>query len=118
MKKMGFRLGKKREQNGIVLELSEPGQNRFNRAGSRFSRSNRRFPVFGHFFQIFSFLREPNRIRHRSPIEPVEPAGPVRFLKPWICHTNGIFSLNGVNFIVYTFVQNYHKTNFIPLLPL
>jgi hypothetical protein len=80
MKKMGFRLGKKREQNDIVLDLSEPGQNRFNRAGSRFSRSNRRFPVFGHFFQIFGFLREPDRIRHRSP---VEPAGPVQFLKPW-----------------------------------
>ena len=60
------------------MEVSEPGQNRFNRAGSRFSRSNRRFPVFGHFFfQIFGFLKEPDRIKYRSPVKPVEPAGPV-----------------------------------------
>ena len=68
-------------QNGIVLEVSEPGQNRFNRDGSQFLGSNRWFSVFGYFSQIFGFLREPDRIGHRSP---VEPTGPVRFLKPWL----------------------------------
>jgi hypothetical protein len=63
-----------------VLEIQEPGHNQFNRAGSRFSRLNRQFPVFKHFFQISDFLRKPDRIKYRSP---VEPAGPVRFLKPW-----------------------------------
>jgi hypothetical protein len=61
---------------------SKQHQNRFNRSGSRFSRSNRRFPVFDHFFFISGFFREPNRIEHRFAVEPVEPAGPVRFLKP------------------------------------
>jgi hypothetical protein len=72
----------KEDQNGAVLELGEPGQNRFNRSGSRFCRSNRRFPVFGRFFHFSGFFGEPDRIEHRSPVEPVEPAGPVRFLKP------------------------------------
>ena len=76
----------KKLKNGVVLgfkrwvlEIQEPGHNRFNRAGSRFSRLNRRFPVFKHFFfQISGFLRKPDRIKYRSPVEPVEPAGPVR----------------------------------------
>ena len=72
---------KKKRQKRCVLWLSEPGQNRFNRSGSRFWRLNRRFPVFSLFFHFSGFFREPDRIRHRSP---VEPAGPVRFLKPWL----------------------------------
>jgi hypothetical protein len=70
-------------KNGVVLELGEPGQNRFNRSGSRFWRLNRRFPVFALFFYFSGFFKEPDRIGHRFPVEPVEPAGPVRFLKPW-----------------------------------
>ena len=73
---------KKFDKNGTVLDLGEPGQNRFNRSGSRFWRLNRRFLVFDPFFHFSGFFREPDRIRHRSPVEPVEPAGPVRFLKP------------------------------------
>ena len=64
-------------QNGVVLDLGEPGQNRFNRSGSRFWRSNRRFPVFGLFFHFSGFFREPDWIRYRSLVEPVEPTGPV-----------------------------------------
>jgi hypothetical protein len=66
-------------KNGAVLELGEPGQNRFNRSGSRFWRLNRRFPVFALFFYFSGFFRELDRIGYRSP---VEPAGPVRLLKP------------------------------------
>ena len=104
-------LGKKKEQNGSVLPLSEPGQNRLNRAGSRFSRSNRRFPVFGPFFYIFGFLKEPDRTKHRSPVEPVEPAGPVRFLKPCLyrllslnrknSNSNGLGPIIGINLSRY-----------------
>ena len=35
------------------------------------------------FLQIFGFLKEPDQIKYRSPVKPVEPAGSVRFLKPW-----------------------------------
>ena len=73
----------KEDQNGAVMELGEPGQNRFNRSGSRFWRSNRRFPVFGRFFHFSNFFKKPDRIGHQSPVEPVEPADSVRFLKPW-----------------------------------
>ena len=38
------------------------------------------FRFLAHFF---GFFREPDQIRHRSPIEPIEPTGPVRFLKRW-----------------------------------
>ena len=38
------------DQNDAVLELVESGQNQFNRSGSQFLWSNRRFPVFGLFF--------------------------------------------------------------------
>ena len=70
-------------QNGVVFSLVEPGQNRFNRAGSWFLRSNRRFPVFGLFFKNSGFFREPDRIQYRFTVDPVKLAGPVRFLKPW-----------------------------------
>ena len=63
--------------------LIKPVQNRLNRAGPVFWRLNRRFPILFTFFHFSDFEREPDRIRHRSPVEPVEPAGPVRFLKPW-----------------------------------
>ena len=56
----GMDKGKKIDQNGAVLELVEPGQNRFNRSGSRFLWLNRWFPVFGLFFYFSGFSE--NRI--------------------------------------------------------
>ena len=58
----------------------EPGQNPLNRSDLRFSRSNRRLPVFDQFFLIFDFFRKPNQIKYQFA---VEPTGPIRFLKPW-----------------------------------
>ena len=66
------------------MELVEPDYNRFNRAGSRFIRLNRQFPVFVHFYQFFVFLRKSDRVRHQSSVQLVGLAGPVQFLKPWI----------------------------------
>ncbi len=85
--KLRVRRRKENDQNSVVLWLVEPGQNRFNRSGSRFLWLNRRFPVFGLFFINSGFFRKLDRIEDRSPVEPVEPTGPVQFLKPWVkCH--------------------------------
>ena len=60
--------------------LIKPVQNRLNHVGPVFWQLNRRFSVLPAFFHFSDFEREPDRIKHRSPIEPT---GPVRFLKPW-----------------------------------
>ena len=66
----------------LFQHLLRIAQNRFNQTGSRFLRLNRRFPVFSAFYSNFDFLTEPDRTIIRFTVKPVEPAGPVRFLKP------------------------------------
>jgi hypothetical protein len=63
-----------------VLEIAEPVHNRFNCSGLQFFRSNHRIPGFRHFFKISSFFKETGPDQAWSP---VQPAGPVWFLKPW-----------------------------------
>ena len=55
-------------------------QNWFNRFGYRFLWLNRRFPVISGFIWFFDFVAYPDRTAYRFT---VQPAGPIRFLKPW-----------------------------------
>ncbi len=81
---MRFCLPKKKYE---ILEIAEPAHNRFNSNGLRFFQSNHRISGFSHFFKIFGFFKKPDRIKHRSLVQPVGSAGPVRFLKPWLIWT-------------------------------
>ena len=58
-------------------------QNRLNRSGYRFLWLNRRFPVIFDLIWFSDFEAYSDRTAYRFTIEPVQPAGPIRFLKPW-----------------------------------
>jgi hypothetical protein len=79
MKKIGFRLGKK-EQKRCSFGISGTGPKLVQPL--RFAVFTVEPVVFGFLslFPNFSFFIEPDWIEHRFT---VEPADPVRFLKPW-----------------------------------